>query len=111
MAVLQLKGTKESAKLNNILVFVKLAEILIFIILIAGHIDTDNYHPFMPFGWSGVFSGAAVVFFAFLGYDAIANSAGRSEKSAEKYAYWYYRVAYNSYGALYDSNAHADRNC
>ena len=41
----------------------------------------------------------------FLGYDAIANSAGRSEKSAEKYAYWYYRVAYNSYGALYDSNA------
>lgn len=75
MALLQLKGTKESAKLNNILVFVKLGVILLFIILVAKHIDVNNYSPFLPFGWSGVFSGAAVVFFAYLGFDALANSA------------------------------------
>ena len=75
MALLQLKGTKESATLNNILVFIKLAVIVIFIVLVARHIDTANYTPFLPFGWSGVFSGAAIVFFAYLGFDAIANSA------------------------------------
>ncbi len=75
MALLQLKGTKESAKLNNVLVFVKIAVIIIFIVLVAAHIDTDNYTPFLPFGWGGVFSGAAIVFFAYLGFDAIANSA------------------------------------
>lgn len=75
MALIQMKGTKESAKLNNFLVAVKLAVIAVFIILIAGHINPDNYVPFLPFGWEGVFSGAAVVFFAYLGFDAIANSA------------------------------------
>lgn len=56
MALLQIKGTKESARLNNILVFVKLAVIVLFIVLVAKHIDVDNYSPFLPFGWSGVFS-------------------------------------------------------
>lgn len=75
MALLQLKGTKESARLNNILVFIKIGIIVLFIVLVAGHIDIDNYSPFLPFGWSGVFSGAAIVFFAYLGFDALANSA------------------------------------
>lgn len=75
MALLQLKGTKESARLNNILVFIKIGIIVLFIVLVASHIDIDNYSPFLPFGWSGVFSGAAIVFFAYLGFDALANSA------------------------------------
>ena len=49
--------------------------ILLFIILVAKHVDPSNYTPFLPYGWSGVFSGAAIVFFAYLGFDAIANSA------------------------------------
>ncbi|MEG0830477.1 MAG: amino acid permease [Anaerovoracaceae bacterium] len=75
MALLQLKGTKESATLNSVLVIIKLAVIVLFIVLVANHIDPANYKPFLPFGWSGVFSGAAIVFFAYLGFDAIANSA------------------------------------
>ena len=75
MALLQIKGTKESARLNNFLVFVKLGVILLFIVLVAKHVDPANYTPFLPYGWSGVFSGAAIVFFAYLGFDAIANSA------------------------------------
>lgn len=75
MALLQLKGSKESARLNNLLVAIKLTVILLFIVLVAGRIDPANYDPFLPFGWEGVCSGAAVVFFAYLGFDAIANSA------------------------------------
>ncbi|MCQ4637814.1 amino acid permease [Anaerovorax odorimutans] len=75
MALLQLKGTRESARLNNILVAIKMTVILLFIVLVAGRIDPANYDPFLPFGWEGVCSGAAVVFFAYLGFDAIANSA------------------------------------
>ncbi|MCE2604194.1 amino acid permease, partial [Pseudomonas aeruginosa] len=54
---------------------IKLTVILLFIVLVAGRIDPANYDPFLPFGWEGVCSGAAVVFFAYLGFDAIANSA------------------------------------
>jgi APA family basic amino acid/polyamine antiporter len=75
MALLQLKGTKESARLNLVLVFIKIGVILLFIILVATHIDVENYQPFLPYGFEGVFSGAAIVFFAYLGFDVLANSA------------------------------------
>lgn len=75
MALVQMKGAEESARLNNVLVTIKILVILVFIALLAGRIDPANYIPFLPFGWPGVFSGAAVVFFAYLGFDAIANSA------------------------------------
>jgi len=75
MMFMQLKGAKESATLNNILVFIKLGVIVLFIVLVARHIDPSNYSPFLPFGWSGVFSGAAIVFFSYLGFDCLAASA------------------------------------
>lgn len=75
MALLQLRGSKESAKLNNILVIIKIAVIVIFICLVAPRINPENYDPFLPFGWPGVLSGAAVVFFAYIGFDALCNSA------------------------------------
>lgn len=68
-------GASQSAKLNNIIVGIKLGVIVLFIILAAGHIKPANWHPFMPFGWTGIMSGAAYVFYAYLGFDAVSTSA------------------------------------
>ena len=75
IAGLLLLGAKESAKLNNILVAIKLAVVLLFIVLGVSHVKPSNWHPFMPYGWDGVFSGAAIVFFAYIGFDAVATAA------------------------------------
>lgn len=68
-------GIKESAKFNNIIVVVKLAVILFFIVLGAFFIRPENWTPFMPFGWPGVMTGAAIVFFAYIGFDAVSTTA------------------------------------
>ena len=75
IALLLLAGAKESAKLNNILVAIKVAVVLLFIVLGFSHVETANWKPFMPYGWNGVFSGAAIVFFAYIGFDAVSTAA------------------------------------
>jgi len=77
------KGTKESATINNLLVILKICVIILFISLGWSFINTDNYTPFIPentgefghFGWSGIVRGAAVVFFGFIGFDAVSTAA------------------------------------
>jgi basic amino acid/polyamine antiporter, APA family len=81
-------GTKESARLNNIMVAIKLSVVLAFILLGVGFIHTANWHPFIPdntgefghFGWSGVLRGASVVFFAFIGFDAVSTCAQEAKR-------------------------------
>lgn len=68
-------GVKESARVNNIIVLVKISVILLFLYLASGHINPENWTPFMPFGWTGVFTGAAIVFFAYIGFDAVSTAA------------------------------------
>ncbi len=68
-------GIQESAKLNKIMVFVKVGVILLFIVVGIFYVQPENWQPFMPFGVNGVFSGAAILFFAYLGFDAVSSAA------------------------------------
>lgn len=68
-------GVKSSVRLNNIIVFVKIAIILLFVLVGAFFVKPGNWHPFMPFGFHGVLAGSSAVFFAYLGFDAVSSSA------------------------------------
>jgi APA family basic amino acid/polyamine antiporter len=70
-----LLGVRESARANNIMVVVKLLVLGLFVVVGAMHIDTANYVPFAPNGWTGIHQGAAIVFFAYIGFDAISTAA------------------------------------
>src|SRR6478752_4621828 len=72
---LLMMGVRESARANNIMVAVKLIVLALFVIVGAMHIDAKNYHPFAPNGWTGIHQGAAIVFFAYIGFDAISTAA------------------------------------
>ena len=72
---LLLRGVKESSRANNIMVVVKLLVLTLFVVVGAMHIDTSNYVPFAPNGWRGIHQGAAIVFFAYIGFDAISTAA------------------------------------
>ncbi|MEK4230259.1 amino acid permease [Solibacillus sp. FSL H8-0538] len=68
-------GIKESTRFNTIMVGIKVTVILLFIIVGIFYVEPPNWTPFMPFGMSGVLSGAALVFFAYLGFDAVSSAA------------------------------------
>ena len=68
-------GVRESAKFNNIIVLVKIAVILLFLVLGIRHVSLSNLKPMMPFGWKGVMAGAAIIFFAYIGFDAVSTAA------------------------------------
>ncbi len=72
---LLLRGVKESARANNIMVVIKLLVLTLFVVVGGMHINTANYHPFAPNGWRGIHQGAAIVFFAYIGFDAISTAA------------------------------------
>lgn len=72
---LLIRGIKESARVNTTIVIVKLAVILVFIVLAAGHVDPTNWKPFAPFGFSGIVTAAAIVFLAYVGFDAVSTTA------------------------------------
>jgi basic amino acid/polyamine antiporter, APA family len=68
-------GIKESAWFNNTMVGVKLLVLAFFLVIGAYYVKPENWHPFAPNGWAGIQTGAAVVFFAFIGFDAVSTAA------------------------------------
>jgi APA family basic amino acid/polyamine antiporter len=68
-------GIKESSSVNNFIVGLKIAILVIFIIVGAFYAEKSNWMPFAPFGWNGVFTGAALIFFAYIGFDAVSTTA------------------------------------
>ncbi|HEV3140173.1 MAG TPA: amino acid permease, partial [Vicinamibacterales bacterium] len=72
---LLLRGARESATANNIMVAIKLVALTIFVAVGATHLHPENYKPFAPNGFTGIHQGAAIVFFAYIGFDAISTAA------------------------------------
>ncbi len=77
-------GVKQSAQLNTAMVFVKVLTITVFVSIAAFNVEPMNWHPFMPYGWfntlpdgstTGVLAGASLVFFAYVGFDAVSTAA------------------------------------
>ncbi len=83
VTILLVKGIKESARTNAVLVAIKVAVLVVFVVAGASYVSADNLHPFLPrntgefgtFGWSGVLRGTGIIFFAFIGFDAVSTAA------------------------------------
>jgi APA family basic amino acid/polyamine antiporter len=107
-------GIRESANVNNVIVFVKVAVVLLFIVGAAHAVNPANWHPFIPpstgvrghFGWSGVMQGAGIVFFAYIGFDAV-STAGK--ESQARHADQHHRLAIGLHSSLHRSVGGSDR--
>ncbi|KTC68720.1 amino acid transporter PotE [Legionella birminghamensis] len=75
LMLLLIIGIKSSSRVNNLMVFVKLIILCVFIIIASSNVNPANWSPFLPFGWQGVVQGGALIFFAYIGFDAVSTAA------------------------------------
>ncbi len=79
LTVLLVRGVRESAETNNIMVVVKMGAILIFLVVGGMLVKPANWHPFAPSGFAGVVTGGAIIFFTFIGFDSVSTAAEEAE--------------------------------
>ena len=75
LTVILVRGIRESARTNNIMVLIKIAAILLFVSFGASFIHPANYHPFSPNGWTGVLAGGSIIFFTYIGFDSVSTAS------------------------------------
>ena len=75
LTVVLVLGIRESSRTNNVMVLVKIAAILAFVLFGIGFIHGENYHPFVPNGVSGILAGGSIIFFTYIGFDAVSTAS------------------------------------
>src|SRR6516165_686351 len=75
LTVILVRGIKESAETNNVMVLLKIVAILVFVGFAARFIKPANWHPFAPNGWPGILTGGSIVFFTYIGFDSVSTAA------------------------------------
>lgn len=80
ITVVLVRGIRESANANNLMVAIKIAAILIFVLAGAHFVHPGNWRPFAPNGWSGVLTGGSIIFFTYIGFDSVSTAAEECRK-------------------------------
>src|SRR5207248_2712352 len=75
LTVLLVRGIRESAETNNVMVLLKIVAILVFVGFASRFIQPANWHPFAPNGWPGILTGGSIVFFTYIGFDSVSTAA------------------------------------
>jgi APA family basic amino acid/polyamine antiporter len=75
LTVVLVRGIRESAEANNVMVILKIAAIFAFIIAGSHYVHPGNWHPFAPQGWSGILTGGSIIFFTYIGFDSVSTAA------------------------------------
>jgi APA family basic amino acid/polyamine antiporter len=75
LTVILVRGIRESANANNVMVLLKIAAIMVFVIFASRYVHPANWHPFAPNGWPGILTGGSIIFFTYIGFDSVSTAA------------------------------------
>ena len=75
LTIVLVRGIRESAETNNVMVILKIVAILVFIVAASHYVAPKNWHPFAPNGWPGVLTGGSIIFFTYIGFDSVSTAA------------------------------------